>query len=258
MMLRMGRASRKIAIPVLIGALALLPAPARADDEHEGTFWTGYMSTWWLDESHGIWFDTHYNVDTFFLVRGGLTRRFLGGASVTGGYAFLLLNPDFDRHEHRPWGQVFVPYEFNDRWSVSGRVRMDFRILDKVEGGRVRSGHEFVWRPRINSSVTRRFPRMRLGQPFLQASHELLINGAVTDGRKVLDQNRFSLMSGLETKWVTLRMGYMHRWLPNARGGDGKHEHAAILWFTQSVDVRKIGRKRRKVDYENFPEYGGP
>ncbi len=40
MMLRMGRASRKIAITVLIGALALLPAPARADDEHESTFWT--------------------------------------------------------------------------------------------------------------------------------------------------------------------------------------------------------------------------
>ncbi|MDJ0850717.1 MAG: DUF2490 domain-containing protein [Myxococcota bacterium] len=255
----MARRWKRVATLGFCAALALLAPSARGDDFHEGTFWTGYMSSWWLDERWGLWFDTHYNVDTFFVARGGLSHRFEKGPTVTGGYAFLLLNPDFDRHEHRPWWQIFYPYRFDDNWSISGRLRMDFRFLEKLEDGRVTSGHEFVWRPRIQSSVMRRLSPIRAGRPFLQFSHELLINGAVTDGRKVLDQNRLSLLWGLETKWVTLRVGYMHRWLPNARGGDGQHEHAAIVWFTQSTDLpRRVRGRRFKMEGEDNPEFGGP
>ena len=55
-----------------------------------------------------------------------------------------------------------------------------------------------------------------------------------------------------------VRVGYMNRWLPNARGGDGRMEHAALLWFTQSVDLfkKKRGYKEPKYDIEEFPGMG--
>ncbi len=54
----------------------------------------------------------------------------------------------------------------------------------------------------------------------------------------------------------------MNRYLPNARGGDGLQEHAAILWFTQSIDLgdrmQQWKAPQPKYDYEDYPEYGGP
>ena len=46
-----------------------------------------------------------------------------------------------------------------------------------------------------------------------------------------------SLLFGLEMESLTVRVGYMNRYLPNAWGGDGLLEHAAILWFSQSIDL---------------------
>jgi hypothetical protein len=127
------KTSRLISVLACCAVLWLAPGITRADDvEHEGTFWTGYLSSWWLNPSWALWFDTHYNVDSFFLARGGLTHAFDAGPSVTAGYAFLLLNPSFERHERRPWAQGFAPLRMNDRWSLSGRFRMDFRFLDSL------------------------------------------------------------------------------------------------------------------------------
>jgi hypothetical protein len=216
------------------------------------------MSSWWIDPSWALWFDTHYNVDTFFLLRGGLTHAFDAGPTVTGGYAFLLLNPDLERHEHRPWAQVFLPYRLNDDWSLSGRFRMDFRFLESLENGKVASGYDFVFRTRWQTTLTRWLSPVRLGQPLVQLSHEILLDAAASPERPVVDQNRLSLLFGLEMKHVTVRLGYMNRWLPNARSGNGLVEHAAILWFTHSVDLGKRRRPPEQVDYDDYPEYGGP
>lgn len=253
----MPRAGHRLASLAACAAVLLAPHVARADLENQGTFWPGYMSSWWLDPKWGLWFDTHYNVDSFFLVRGGVSHAFDRGPVVTGGYAFLLLNPSFRRHEHRPWAQVFMPFRLNDRWSVSGRFRMDFRFQDSLEDGEVTSGHDFSFRTRWQTTLTRRFAPMRLGQPFVQLSHELLLNAAASPGLPVLDQNRVSLLFGLETKHLTVRAGYMNRYLPHARGGNGLAEHAALLWFSQSVDLSEGRRRATQVDYEDYPEYGG-
>ena len=215
------------------------------------------MSSWWLAPSWALWFDTHYNVDAFFLVRGGLTYAFDKGPSVTGGYAFLLLNPDFERHEHRAWGQVFIPWHLNDRWSLSERLRMDFRFLESLDGGRVTSGYDFVFRTRLQTALTRRFAPTRFGEPSLQLAHELLLNAAASPGRDVVDQNRVTLSVGLTLKHLTVRVGYMNRYFPNARGGDGRFEHAAILWFTQSIDLSSRKGLRKQDEYDDYPEYGG-
>ena len=252
--------SHRIAILSIWIPLALSPIAARADTEHEGTFWTGYMSSWWLDPSRALWFDTHYNVDTFFLVRFGLTHRFEKGPSFTGGYAFLLLNPDFERYEHRPWAQVFAPYHFNDKWSISGRFRVDFRFQETLVNERLASGYDFIIRTRFQTVLTRRFARLKWGRPSIQLAHEILLNAYADPSREVVNQNRVSLLFGLEQKYMTVRVGYMNRYLPHARGGNGFMEHAAILWFTQSVDLYERRRQKREPDYDyaDFPEYGGP
>jgi hypothetical protein len=81
----MPRSLRLLACLACCAALALAPGRSRADFEQEGTFWTGYMSSWWVDPSWGLWFETHYNVDTFFMVRGGLTHMFDAGPGVLLG-----------------------------------------------------------------------------------------------------------------------------------------------------------------------------
>ena len=251
------RLSRWGAILACAAALLLAPGLGRAVD-HDGTFWTGYMSTWWVDPSWGIWFDTHYNVDTFFVLRGGISHRFEAGPVVTGGYAFLLLNPNFERHEHRPWGQVFYPYWRNEKWSLTGRLRVDLRFLDSLEHGEITSDTDFIFRPRLQTNLTRRFAPTRFGVPMVSAHHEILFNAATSNlDRDVLDQNRVSLLFGLDMSYITVRVGYMNRWLPNANAGDGRFEHAAIVWFSQAIDLWKKG-KARKPEGEEYPEYGGP
>ena len=150
-----------------------------------------------------------------------------------------------------------MPFHLNEDWSVSGRFRMDFRFLESLEDGEVSSGFDFVFRPRLQTVLTRRFAPIRFGQPFVSLAHEVLFNAYASPERDALDQNRVSLLFGLETKYVTLRLGYMNRYLPTARGGDGRIEHAAILWFTQSVDLTRRSRTSQDPD-EDFPEYGGP
>jgi hypothetical protein len=254
----MRRASQRLAILVGCWAFLAAPAVARADAAQEGTFWPGYMSSWWVDPNWALWFDTHYNLDTFFVGRIGVTRRLEAGPTVTGGYAFLLLNPDFERYEHRAWGQIFLPVRFDDRWSVSGRFRVDLRWLESLEDGRITDSWDFRFRPRWQTTFTRRFKPISIGQPLAQFAHEILINAASSTDLDVLDQNRFSLLFGVEMPHVTVRVGYMNRWLPNARGGDGRMEHAALLWFTQSVELfeKKRGYKEPEYDMEDYPEMG--
>lgn len=254
-----GRLSACGAVVACAAVLLIASGKARAV-ENDGTFWTGYMSTWWVDPSWGIWFDTHYNVDAFFVVRGGLSYRFKAGPVLTGGYAFLLLNPDFLRHEHRPWTQVFYPYWSNKDWSVTGRLRLDFRFLEKVQNGQVTSGTDFIFRPRLQTNVTRHFAPNRLGVWLASLNHEILFNAATNLDLKPLDQNRVSFLIGLEMKYLTVRVGYMNRWLPNADAGAGRLEHAALLWFSQSIALYK---RRKKVEDEalepvEYPEAGGP
>lgn len=255
--------STKLGACLALCLLLLLGArDALADAEHEGTFWPGYMSTWWVDPNWSLWFDSHYNLDTFFMARGGLTHVFDAGPSVTGGYAFLLLNPSFERHEHRPWAQVFAPWRINDLWSLSGRLRMDFRLLQSVEDGEIEDDWDFVFRPRVQGTLTRNFEAIRFGEPFAQLSYELLLNAASDPHREVVDQSRVSLLFGLRMEHVTVRVGYMNRYLPHSRG-DGLVEHAALLWFTQSFDFvkrRRLARRAEKPeypDYDDYPEYGG-
>ncbi len=66
-----------------------------------------------------------------------------------------------------------------------------------------------------------------------------------------LDQNRASLMLGIELDSLTVRVGYMNRFIPGGSGLVDTLEHAAVLWFMHSFDLGKgVG--------EQVPESGGP
>jgi len=226
-------------LTLVVAALAVFaPADGRASVEDEGTFWTAYMSTWWLDESWGVWFDTHYDVDRFFALRGGLSRRFESGVTLTGGFAWLRLRPDLERDEYRPWGQILVPFRFDENWSASGRLRVGGRFLERLDGGEIVDGYDFVFRTRFQVALTRRFAPLSIGRPLVQIADEVLLNAASTTAFDVFDQNRISLLFGLEMKDVTVRVGYMHRYLSGGAGGRGVSEHTALLWFSQSVELR--------------------
>ena len=129
-----------------------------------------------------------------------------------------------------------------------------------LEDGAIVGGYDFVLRMRWNTALTRRFEPIAWGEPFVSVAHEILLNAYSDDDRGTVDQSRVSLLFGLDLGSVTIRTGYMNRYFPNARGGDGLVEHGAILWFTHSVDLEERRRTRRpeKYDYDDYPEYGGP
>lgn len=233
------------------------PMAAQSGTASEGSFWAGYMSSWWFGPSRAIWFDTHYNVDSFFMLRGGLTHALDVGATVTAGYAFVLLNPDLSRHEHRPWAQAFAPFRLSDAWSVSGRLRLDFRFRQNLDDGLVTSGYDFTLRTRLQATVTRRFKPTRYGEPLIQLADELLLNAFADPADGTVDQNRLSLLAGLEMERLTIRIGYMNRYLPNSLAGAGLVEHNLIVWFTHTVNIGRWTR-RQQPDYDDYPERGVP
>lgn len=241
-----------IALALLGAVLLAQPRPARAID-NKGAFWLGYMSTWWLHPNWALWFDAHYNTRAFAVLRGGVTYAFDAGPRVTAGFAYLRLDTSegyLDRNEYRPWAQVVLPWRFAENWRFSHRLRTDFRWRENVEGGRVVSGFDFTFRARWQNVLTYDLPPIRLGKPFLQVASEVLVDFAKEESAALLDQNRASGFVGLNLGDVTVRVGYMNRWLAGPR----VHEHSGIIWFTHSIDLRK---KRRK-DTPEVPEYGGP
>lgn len=208
------------------------------------------MSSWWLAPEWALWFDTHYNVDSFVVLRGGITRAFESGPSLTAGYAYLQINPDLDRQEHRPWAQLVLPLRLNDDWRLSERIRTDFRFQQRLEDGRITDGWDFTFRARLQTTLTRRLPPLRWGQPFVQLASEVLLDLGSTTEPVGLDQNRVSLLFGIEVERLTLRIGYMNRYIPSTSSGPDVFEHGLILWLTHSVD---LGRGER----EQPPEAGG-
>ena len=238
-------------ITTCMAVLLLGGQVVRAETVNEGSFWGGYMGSMWLDPQWALWFDTHYNLDSFWVIRGGLTRTFESGVSVTGGYAYLQTNPHLDRQEHRPWAQAVIPLRLSDNWSFSQRMRTDFRIQQSLESGRIASGWDFTFRARFQSALTYRLPPLRFGQPILQLADEVLLDLGSTSEPVGLDQNRASLMFGIEFDSLTVRVGYMNRFIPGSSRLVDTFEHAAVLWFTHSIDLGKGAGKQ-------VPESGGP
>lgn len=185
-----------------------------------------------------VWFDMHHNTRAFTVYRGGLGYRFATGPSLIGGYAHAMTDVGtgaLERPEHRPWAQVFLPFRFSDRWSVSQRIRFDLRFRKSVEAGML--GEDWLLFPRWRSqtAVTYWLPARRGGQWFQQAALEVLIHGGRNAEGGMLDQNRVSLMAGYRRGVVTVRFGYLHRLLPSRGSAPAMHEHDLVVWLSYAL-----------------------
>lgn len=232
-----------------MGAAAGLLSLARGawaqqtDSSSAQAYWAGLMTDWQLHGPWALWFDTHYNTRAFVVLRGGLTHHFKAGPSVTGGYAHLWTQPGgFERNEHRPWAQLFFPFHFSDRFSVSHRLRFDLRVRERIADGELVSGWVTTPRWRSQTALNLWFGNALGGRWFSSTALEVLVNGGSTAGPNYLDQNRASLMLGYKLTAVTVRAGYLHRFVPGATGLSPVHEHNAVLWlnykYRQSEPVR--------------------
>ena len=227
----------------VVAFCAVLASPAsetRAQQEtvHKGAGWLAYLSNWGIRGPWSIWFDTHYNTRSFFVLRGGATYRFEGGPSITAGYAHLWLDPGdgtLNRNEHRPWAQVFLPFQLSDTWSVSQRVRWDCRIQERVQNGNLVGGWATTQRLRFQLAGTYWLPPIAKGRLFVQIADEVLINLGRNAGPNYLDQNRASVMLGWRLESTQFRVGYMNRFVPGSTGQNPTDEHAALVWVNQDI-----------------------
>lgn len=196
-----------------------------------------------------FWFDSHFNSRAFIVVRPGITYRFASGPSLTAGYGHLWTDPgndSFERDEHRPWIQVFMPFSFNDRWRLSHRLRLEYRIRQNVSEGEVIEGWSGILRWRSQTAASYWVPTKQMTRFFFQAALEILANGGKNAGPNFLDQNRVSAMVGLKHDPVTLRVGYMDRFVPGASGTAPVHEHNVVLWL--NYRFRRPHSKKSKME----------
>jgi Protein of unknown function (DUF2490) len=218
--------------------LALITTPAGAADEpkapgaatEEWTTWAAVILEQQLTGPYWLAADVQWNPRAFFVARAGLSYRFTPGVTATLGYAYGRTDPGtgyLDRNEHRPWAQILIPFQLGKRWSVSERLRLEHRIRENIAHGDVTEGYSQFVRWRAQTAVTFWLTEPNPDRWFLQAALELLIQNA---GPNYLDQNRVSLLVGYELKPVTLRLGYMNRFIPGPSGLAPVSENALLLW----------------------------
>ncbi len=251
-----GRA-RPRAGSLLAAALSLCAPAARAqsgETRSERAGWLGIMTDWQLRGPWSVWLDGHYNSRAFVVLRTGLTYRFEAGPALTGGYAHLLTQPEsFGRNEHRPWAQIFFPVRFSPHFSLSHRLRFDLRIREKVENDAIVDGWIVVPRWRSQSALNYWFLPSDSGGWFVSTALEVLVNGGANAGPNYLDQNRVSLMLGFKSGPLTVRAGYLDRFVPGSTGLSPVHEHNAVLWISY-----RYQREERSEAPQTSPEAGNP
>jgi hypothetical protein len=210
--------------------------------------WAGYKTTTRLTDRWSIWNDFHYNPGAFGVARTGVTMHlFNNQATWTNGYGFLWLtssstDPELDRHEHRPWGQITTTQKLTNTLSFNTRFRYEARFRQKVAAGDVVEGFTFNWRFRFLFSARQSFPKLKtntFGTPFIGLTNEVLMNMGEEIVYNHLDQNRLWLTGGLQWKDINVQLGYMNRYVQNASGKTFVRNHTALLWVTQTFDLRR-------------------
>lgn len=212
---------------------------------HEARWWVGYMSQWRWHPHWSFWFDAHYDQGRFAVARAGISRHLDAGPVTTAGYAHLLTNPGngtLTRQEFRPWAQVSLPWALGERWAFSQRLRSDLRFRQPVADGEVVTGHlDVTLRMRFSSSFVRYLTRGPQ-RWFVQIYDEVLVDFGPDAPANRLNQNRLAGLIGWKTERLTLRVGYMDRFLPGGDGRSPRHEHTALFWMNHRV---RLGRARR-------------
>jgi hypothetical protein len=210
--------------------------------------WVGYMTTTRITDTWSIWNDFHYNPGAFGVARTGITAHlFNNQVTWTNGYGFLWLtsasnDPELDRHEHRPWGQFTTTQKLTPTLSFNTRFRYEARFRQKVVNGDPIDGYNFNWRFRFLFSARQSFPTLKskmLGTPFVGLTNEVLMNMGDEIVYNHLDQNRTWTTLGLQWTDINIQVGYMNRYVQNISGNRFVRNHTALVWVTQTFDLRK-------------------
>ncbi len=207
-------------------------------------FWVGYMTSIQFSEKWSWWNDFHFVPTAFGVVRTGATRSFAKG-SATAGFARLWLPTPgtevLNRWEWRPWGQVQFVLPIDSRHSFTHRIRYDARFRQEVSFGQlVENAYTFNHRVRFLTSFRRNMPPTNQGWiPFVSLNNELLVNFGRTITYNTFDQNRVSVMGGLQMRRMQVQLGYMHRYVQTGER-QFRAAHTLVVWITHRINARQL------------------
>lgn len=243
---------RVLLVAIFVQFFVQIQAQKLIQDQNQ--FWLGYMTSTRLSPRYSWWNDTHLVPNGFFVLRTGLTRN-LQPASITAGYAYLLLplsaeDQSLKRREHRPWAQIQATFPLPNGFSVSNRIRYDARFRQTVSNGELSDGYSFVNRLRFLISVrkTIHVPDQAAWKPFVSLNEELLVNFGKEVTFNSFDQNRISLMVGASRANVQLQIGYMSRFVQTGYQLF-VNNHTLVMWVTH-----RIGDSSKPRHEENVTE----
>lgn len=227
---------------------------AQKSVEEQNQIWVGYMTSTRLSPRYSWWNDTHLVPNGFFVLRTGLTRNFQP-ASITAGYAYLLLplsaeNQSLKRKEHRPWAQIQATFPLPNGLSVSNRIRYDARFRQIVDDGELSNHYSFVNRLRFLISIRKaiRVPEEALWKPFVSLNEEILVNFGRQVSYNSFDQNRISLMVGASRGNMQIQAGYMSRFVQVAPQSF-INNRTLVIWVTH-----RIGESAKPRHEDNVTE----
>ncbi|WP_299821323.1 DUF2490 domain-containing protein [uncultured Pontibacter sp.] len=210
--------------------------------------WKGILLNTRLTQRNSIFTDLHHIGKSFVVIRAGLTQHLPYGVDVTAGYARVWLtvpgakDDALKRNERRPWMQVAVPGKIGRDISLGTRVRYDLRFRQRVVAAELQPKYDLTQRIRLQETLRLNLPSLQTGQvlPYIVLSDEVLLNFGKYVTHNTFDQNRLSLMLGLQHKDLRLQTGYMHRFVQSATVPNRyTSNHNAVVWLFYTLDLRK-------------------
>lgn len=212
--------------------------------ETEQQFWVGYMSSTQFAKNYSWWNDFHWVPGGFGVVRTGLTRHFSKGSATAGLARLWLPTPAssvLNRREWRPWAQVQFILPIDNKHSITNRIRYDARFKQELRNGElVDNTYAFNHRVRFLLSFRRNLRTATHGwMPFVSLNNEVLLNFGQTVTFNTFDQNRVSLMLGIQQKNLQFQAGYMNRFVQT---GERQYiqNHTLVVWITHRFNVQQL------------------
>lgn len=180
-------------------------------------FWIGYLTQTKISKNYSLWNDTHWVPDNFYIIRTGLTYHFENKLKITTtlGYALAWFYPlegnETYRLEQRIWGQTTASHA-NATFNFFHRFRYEARFRKTIIDDRSTTDYNFNYRLRYLFQMRYNFNKQpQTGNRFYAlTADEIMFNaGEEITNHFRLDQNRFSLGMGYQTKNMTFQIAYM-------------------------------------------------
>lgn len=209
--------------------------------------WIGYLTQTKISKNYSLWNDTHWIPDNFYIIRTGLTYHFENKLKTTTtlGYALAWFYPpegnETFRLEQRIWGQTTSAHA-NTTFNFFHRFRYEARFRKIIIDDRSTSNYNFNYRFRYLFQMRYNFKNQpNTGNRFYAlASDEIMFNAGeeITNNFR-LDQNRFSLGMGYQTKHMSFQVAYMKQLILSNTSDTFKGNNNLQLFIFHNFDCTK-------------------